>query len=199
MKELIRKRATDNFISLGFKSFTMDDLAGQMGMSKKTLYEYYPSKNDLVEDCVEGIIAEVEKCDFFQGEKNVIENAFTHSTEFIKAYKITNHRPIWELRKYYPKQHEKLERRLKEIDIIQIKKMLEQGWEEDIFRKDVDICFFTFFYSNFSRMVVEETFLTEENYSFIDIVHKKIEYVFRILVNEKGMQLLENQLVKNKQ
>ena len=49
MKEEIVKRALNDFMQYGFKTFTMDDLASKMGISKKTLYEHFPSKNDLVE------------------------------------------------------------------------------------------------------------------------------------------------------
>ena len=49
MKEEIVKNALNNFMQYGFKTFTMDDLASTMGMSKKTLYEHFPSKHNLVE------------------------------------------------------------------------------------------------------------------------------------------------------
>ena len=53
MKEDIVKRALNDFMQYGFKTFTMDDLANKMGMSKKTLYEHFPSKQDLVDACLD--------------------------------------------------------------------------------------------------------------------------------------------------
>lgn len=38
------------FLTLGFKSVTMDDIAAELGISKKTIYQHYANKNDLVED-----------------------------------------------------------------------------------------------------------------------------------------------------
>ena len=47
MKEEIIKKASDLFLNLGFKSVTMDDLANEMGISKKTIYFHFPNKEKL--------------------------------------------------------------------------------------------------------------------------------------------------------
>ena len=49
MKQEIINKATDLFLSLGFKSVTMDDIANNLGMSKKTIYTYFDNKSCLVE------------------------------------------------------------------------------------------------------------------------------------------------------
>jgi AcrR family transcriptional regulator len=50
MKDQILTKATDLFLTLGFKSVTMDDIASEMGISKKTIYLHYSNKDQLVED-----------------------------------------------------------------------------------------------------------------------------------------------------
>ena len=50
MKDKIINKATDLFLSLGFKSVTMDDIANDLGMSKKTIYTYFENKTCLVEE-----------------------------------------------------------------------------------------------------------------------------------------------------
>ena len=49
MKETIINKATSLFLSLGVKSVTMDDIANDLGMSKKTIYTYFDNKTCLVE------------------------------------------------------------------------------------------------------------------------------------------------------
>ena len=49
MKDKIIKRATDMFLKLGFKSVTMDDIACEMCISKKTIYKYFDNKEQLIE------------------------------------------------------------------------------------------------------------------------------------------------------
>ena len=48
MKETIINKATSLFLTLGFKSVTMDDIANDLGMSKKTIYTYFDNKISLV-------------------------------------------------------------------------------------------------------------------------------------------------------
>ena len=48
MKKTILHKAGEIFLRLGFKSVTMDDIANELGMSKKTIYKFFPSKDDLV-------------------------------------------------------------------------------------------------------------------------------------------------------
>ena len=43
---------TEMFLTFGFKSVTMDDIARKLGVSKKTLYTYYSNKEELVRACV---------------------------------------------------------------------------------------------------------------------------------------------------
>ncbi len=47
MRETIIQKATEMFLNLGFKSVTMDDLAHEMGMSKKTIYSHFKNKTEL--------------------------------------------------------------------------------------------------------------------------------------------------------
>ena len=49
MKEKIINKASELFLTLGFKSVTMDDIANELGISKKTIYVHFPNKTDLVE------------------------------------------------------------------------------------------------------------------------------------------------------
>ncbi|MCB0433144.1 MAG: TetR/AcrR family transcriptional regulator, partial [Mangrovimonas sp.] len=49
MEQKILQNAAEMFLNYGFKSVTMDDIANTMGISKKTIYQYYENKNKLVE------------------------------------------------------------------------------------------------------------------------------------------------------
>ena len=53
MKEKIILKATELFLSIGFKSVTMDELAQSMAISKKTIYQFFNNKNHLISVCME--------------------------------------------------------------------------------------------------------------------------------------------------
>lgn len=201
MKEEIVKRALNDFMQYGFKSFTMDDLANKMGMSKKTLYEYFPSKQDLVEATLDHALEmsckKVET--FVQGEGSVIENVYRNQKKVKEFFNINSDRPIGELRKYYPKTYERMEIEFAKSDALFIDKLLEKGWEEELFRKDINVEFYKIFYTNVQRLRSVTNSFPERDFPFWETIYTIMEYFFRILVTEKGLKELERVLQLKKE
>ena len=202
MKEEIVKRALNDFMQYGFKTFTMDDLASKMGISKKTLYEHFPSKNDLVEAVLDYALdmscKNVEA--FVQGDGSVIENVYRNQKKVKEIFNINSDRPIWELQKYYSKTYERMEIEFAKSDARFIDKLLEKGWQEVLFREDINVNFYKTFYSSVQRLRSVANTFPEIEFPFWDTIYTLMEYFFRILVNEKGMKELERvlQLKNNK-
>ena len=202
MKEEIVKRALNDFMQYGFKTFTMDDLASKMGISKKTLYEHFPSKNDLVEAVLDYALdmscKNVEA--FVQGDGSVIENVYRNQKKVKEIFNINSDRPIWELQKYYSKTYERMEIEFAKSDARFIDKLLEKGWREGLFREDINVNFYKTFYSSVQRLCSVANTFPEIEFPFWDTIYTLMEYFFRILVNEKGMKELERvlQLKNNK-
>ena len=196
MKEEIVKRALNDFMQYGFKTFTMDDLANKMGMSKKTLYEYFPSKNDLVEATLDyALEISCKNADtFVQGEGSVIENVYRNQKKVQEVFNINSDRPIWELQKYYPKIYERMESEFAKSDVLFIDKLLEKGWKEGLFRKDINVDFYKIFYTSVQRLRSITRTFPEREFPFWETIYTILEYFFRILVNEKGLKELERVL-----
>ena len=196
MKEDIVKRALNDFMQYGFKTFTMDDLANKMGMSKKTLYEHFPSKQDLVDACLDYALEMscTNVTTFVQGEGSVIENVYRNQKKVQEVFNINSDRPIWELQKYYPKTYERMEGEFAKTDALFIDKLLEKGWKEGLFREDINVNFYKTFYSSVQRLRSLANTFPEREYPFWDTIYTLMEYFFRILVNEKGMKELERVL-----
>ena len=200
MKEDIVKRALADFMKYGFKTITMDDLANGLGMSKKTLYEYFPSKNDLVEACLDYALEMscTNVTTFVQGEGSVIENVYRNQKKVLEIFNINSDRPILELQKYYPKTYKRMESEFAKTDALFVDKLLEKGWEEGLFRKDINVAFYKIFYSNVQRLrSITHTF-PEREFPFWETIYTILEYFFRIIVNEKGLKELERVLERER-
>ena len=52
-RERIKQKAHDLFMQYGLRSVSMDDIANSLGMSKKTIYQYFADKDELVDAVVE--------------------------------------------------------------------------------------------------------------------------------------------------
>ena len=200
MKEDITQKALTYFLQYGFKTFTMDDLANSLGISKKTLYEQFASKNDLVEATLDYALEmschQVDK--FVSGEGSVIENVFRSQREVQNLFNFNSSKPIWELKKYFPKTYERMDMEFTKSDALFIDKLLEKGWEEGLFRKDINVSFYKVFYNSVQRLRTFSDTFDEKEFPFWDTIYTIMEYFFRIIVNEKGLQELEKTLKKNK-
>ena len=201
MKEDITQKALNYFLQYGFKTFTMDDLANSLGISKKTLYEQFASKNELVEAALDYALEmschQVDK--FVSGEGSVIENVFRNQKEVQNLFNLNSTKPIWELKKYFPKTYERMDIEFTKSDALFINKLLEKGWEEGLFREDINVSFYKVFYTNVQRMRTFSDTFDEKEFPFWDTVYTIMEYFFRIIVNEKGLQELEKTLKKIKE
>ena len=200
MKEDIVKRALADFMKYGFKTFTMDDLANGLGMSKKTLYEYFPSKNDLVEACLDYALEMscTNVTTFVQGEGSVIENVYRNQKKVQEIFNINSDRPIWELQKYYPKTYKRMESEFAKTDSLFVDKLLEKGWEEGLFRKDINVAFYKIFYTYVQRLRSVTDVFPEKEFPFWETIYTILEYFFRIIVNEKGLKELERVLERER-
>mgnify|MGYP002741894551 CR=1 FL=1 len=202
MKHSITQKALTYFLQYGFKTFTMDDLANSLGISKKTLYEQFASKNDLVEATLDYALEmtchQVDK--FVSGEGSVIENVFRNQREVQNLFDFNSTKPIWELKKYFPKTYERMEIEFAKSDARFIDKLLEKGWKEGLFREDINVNFYKTFYSSVQRLRSVANTFPEREFPFWDTIYTLMEYFFRILVNEKGMKELKRvlQLKNNK-
>ena len=200
MKHSITQKALTYFLQYGFKTFTMDDLANSLGISKKTLYEQFASKNDLVKATLDYALEmtchQVDK--FVSGEGSVIENVFRNQREVQNLFDFNSSKPIWELKKYFPKTYERMDIEFTKSDALFIDKLLERGWEEGLFRKDINVSFYKVFYNSVQRLRTFSDTFDEKEFSFWDTIYTIMEYFFRIIVNEKGLQELEKTLKKIK-
>ena len=104
MKEKIIAKASELFLKLGFKSVTMDDIATELGISKKTIYQHFPDKDSLVFEVVKSFIdQDHEKWNELDRlYSNVIEKMFK-SFEMVKDMLAQmNPRLLFEIQKYFP-------------------------------------------------------------------------------------------------
>lgn len=190
-------RALGYFLQYGFKTFTMDDLAHNLGISKKTLYEQFASKQILVDACLDYALEmsckRTELC--LVGEGSVIENIFMGQKEIKNFFNMKSWRPLWELKRYFPKTYERMDVAFAKSDALFIDQLIEKGLKEGFFRENINIKFYKQFYTQVQRLRSFENAFDEKDFPFWETVYTMMEYFFRIIVNEKGMKELERVLL----
>lgn len=139
-KDRILKGAEELFLKYGIKSITMDDIAKHLGISKKTIYQFYTDKNEVVETLMKHLTQENE-C-VFQGiaEKatNVVEEVFAMMKHMSTMFSQMNPNLFYDLQKYHPIAWN----HFKHFKENTIEKMVEtsvkKGMEQGIVRTDIN-------------------------------------------------------------
>ena len=199
MREKIIKKAEELFLTLGFKSITMDDIANAMGISKKTIYAHFTNKTELVEvvtfEALNQIHLGIDK--IRETSTNPIEELY-QTKMFIMTY-LKNEKvsPQFQLKKYYPKIYDLL-------NIKQFEKMnscvmdsLKKGVDTGLFRVEINLEFISRMYFSGMNGIRDITVFPETLFDKHYIFESYLEYHLRAIVTEEGLHLLNNYLNPN--
>lgn len=194
MKEKIINKAKDMFLRLGFKSITMDDIAGEMCISKKTIYKYFANKELLIHESTQLLHKEVHEIitEIISRDYNAIEENFQIRKMFADMFKSTDTSPIYQLKKHYPEVYEKaLEYQVQECESC-FKQNIEKGIAQGLYRKDINIEVYVKLYYALIFTINENT-RSEREAAALEM--EALEYHTRAMATEKGITELEKNLL----
>src|SRR5512133_1482862 len=139
-KERILVKANELFNRYGIRSVSMDDIAAQLGMSKKTLYQYYTDKDDLVNAVFDIVLAtNRSQCtDCIRKGENAIHEVFLSFDMVEEMLKNMNPSLLFDMQKYHPSACKKFEDFRNGFLYKVIKANLERGIREELYREDID-------------------------------------------------------------
>lgn len=189
----IVKGAEGLFMRYGFKSITMDDVARELGISKKTLYQYFTDKNDLVNQTVENHLeAEREYClRLKETEKDPIAFLLAMSDNFGDEAKHINTAVLFDLRKYFKEAWDKIEAYSKEFIYKQVLENLESGKAKGLYRKEMNERVIALYYVNMIQFMVNPENYQKEVREFQTVHHELIHYHLHGILTEKGLKQLQ--------
>ncbi len=177
----------------GIKSLTMDDIARELGMSKKTLYAHVENKNDLVYQSMQWHI-EREECDFKEianKASNAVEemmNIITNAAEHIKSL---NTNIIFELQKFFPETYE-LFNKFREDHIRKaILSNLQRGVEEGYYREDMDVEVVSKIYVSNTFILFDQNLFPSKKHQFIELYREFMNYHLHGIVSSKGLKYIQ--------
>jgi AcrR family transcriptional regulator len=192
----IIKRVSELYLKYGIKSITMDDASRELGISKKTLYEYFKDKDDLVTQFVGHHMQKMheEMMKLQTSQVNAIEELLIVS-KFITHYlqKISPS-VTYDLQKYYPEIWKNINFLQRDHIFKRIRENMVRGIKEGLYRNDLNIDIIANFY--LFRMEMSQTFdlIVESKYSYEELFNTSFNYHIRGIANQKGIDYLECKL-----
>ena len=196
MKDKIIAKASELFLKLGFKSVTMDDIAGEMCISKKTIYKYFCNKEVLIVESTSMVHKQVhEIIDTIVAKNyNAIHENFEIRKMFCDMFKNNiDSSPIYQLKKHYPEIYHNI--MTTEIDLCSqwFKENIEKGIREKLYREDLNKEVYVKFYYTLIFHINENT-VSEKEAQKMEL--EALEYHTRAMATPEGIIELEKQLKK---
>lgn len=182
------------FLTLGFKSVTMDDIAQKLAISKKTLYAHFPNKETLVRDCVfhffDHVTTEISRI----SEKASNPIAELYDIKLFMMQKIKNEKisPQFQLKKFYPEIFNELNKKQLTFMVQQMSNSLEKGVALGLFRANLNIPFTARLYFNGMMGIKDQNLFPAGMFQHSQLMTDYLEYHVRAICTEAGMELFNS-------
>jgi TetR/AcrR family transcriptional regulator, cholesterol catabolism regulator len=195
-EKYILEQAKILFYRYGVKSVSMDDLARHAGVSKKTLYEYFCDKTDIIKRVLE------MHCQIQQEKIHSVGCSHLNSidvliavTEFIVAeIKDTNPAFIYDLNKYYPEiMRTFVEGKNKFVHDCIIQN-LHCGIKEGLYRTDMNQDIIALIYTSRMNTLAQDEVMKFQDFSYADVVKELMLYHIRGISSAKGIKYYEEKI-----
>ena len=198
MREKIIHKAAELFLNLGFKSVTMDDIANEMGISKKTIYVHFENKTKLVEAVTFTVFENIcQGIDCIcEASHNPIEELYDVKMYVMHYLKDEKTSPQYQLKKYYPQIYQRLHFKQFEKMHESVKESIQKGVETGLFRSNIDVDFISRMYFNGMVGIKDETIFPQTLFTMDYLMENYLEYHLRAIVTEDGLKILDK-FIKN--
>ena len=183
----------------GIRSVTMDDVVKELGISKKTLYNHFRDKNQLVENIIKTKIAEDRNV--FQKASlesiNAIEELFMHSKYVIETFKAVNPTVFHDLQKNYPSAWQLTVNHKWDFVYNQFLKNIDRGVKEGIYRVDIHKEIYSRMFVSQIETIVEGDVFPWPEFKYETVFLENFRLHIRGIANEKGLEYFQDKILKN--
>lgn len=199
MNEELKKillKVRELYMKYGIKSITMDEVAMELGISKKTLYQYVADKDDLVGKFIDNeiILRQEEICKCFKAGFNAIEELLEISIYMNRLMKDQNPATEHDLKKYYPHHYNKTVKARREGIFNYILQNLKKGKKEGLYRQEMNEEIIAKLYLSRTESIHLNDLFSVEEFTSIKLFIELLTYHIRGIATDKGITVLERKI-----
>lgn len=192
-KEKILIKSEELFLKYGLRSVSMDDIANTLGMSKKTLYNYFDNKRDLINNVIISYITREKEFteDILGKSLDAIDEILSiarHVIQFLKKMKPTI---MYDLQKYYPNSWKLIQTLHLSYIEDTIKKNIEKGISAGLYRKNLDTSIISKLYVAKTLILNDEDIFPSTDFNKETLFTEFIQYHLHGIVSQRGFEKIE--------
>jgi AcrR family transcriptional regulator len=191
IRERIFLKAKEKFAASGYGKTSMDDVAGELGMSKKTLYKFFPTKLKLAEMLVEHVLAEVNRrCDAILASPLPAVEKLLRIVQMIteQQQRFVTKTLLESLRSHLPHLWRRIEAFRRERMRKNLEVIFEQGKRDGTVRADFNREMFFHFLLGAINEGINPEVLIHSSYSMHDALSALIDIFMNGALTPKGRE-----------
>lgn len=190
-------RIRDLFFRYGIKSMTMDDIAAQLGMSKKTIYTYFPDKKTILKAMMQDFLNghHQEVLEIQQTADNAIDEMFQIAAKGLERMDRITPGFLFDLRKYHGDIWDLFESFRSTAIYAGITNNLRRGIREGLFRDDLDIEIAARMHMQHLNLIVDPGLFANLNKPMQQLLYGIIITFLRGIITADGKHVL-NKYIK---
>lgn len=198
IKNRIIEKAGELFFQYGIKNISMDELASSLGMSKRTIYENFKDKEDILRSLILKLGEERNKIfnEFLIEGLNVVE-VFINVIEIQKKMPISNTKFLQDIYKYYPKISKLMQGNIEKNNQF-LQEFLLKGIDQGYIRDDLNVEVTAFLVEESTYTYIRASFLEKPPFSFSDLFYTMMINFVRGISTEKGIKIIDDHLNSKK-
>ena len=193
-KQRIVEKATDMFLREGVKAIRMDDIASALGVSKRTIYELFGNKENLITECASCFFKRHNQLHQEQTSSaaNLIEEIMM-MIDIAEEHMATNLKCMDGIKKFYPSIYEKIVHQCLKEEFTSMKEKMQCGINDGLLVKNFNLDFaITMFAESLFNAFSHPHVLLSNNISQIDAFRYLTIYFFRGLATPKGLEIIDS-------
>ncbi len=192
LRQRILEHARQRFLAEGFVSVSVDDLCRDLGISKKTFYKIFPSKEDLLRQEAEMAMRDVHA--FIGGllanNKSFAEKVLELSTTIATIASQISRTLIRDLQRHAPELWKRIEQFRSKTLQTNFLLLVEQGMQEGYVRRDLNLRVFLLAYAAAIDQIMTPSVLSVEQFSAIEAINNIFGIFFHGILTEQGRSLI---------
>ncbi len=192
VKERIKQKADELYRRYGIKSVTMDEIASQLGVSKKTIYQSFSDKNELVDAVIVDLLSYNKECcqkDRARAQ-NAIEEVYLAMEMLESMFENMNPSILFDMERNHPATYEKFKKHKYNFLFHLVKDNIERGKREELYRPEINADVVATVRLETMMMPFNENLFPKSKYSLVFLEQQLIEYYLFGLVSLKGYKLI---------
>lgn len=198
IQERIARKAHDLFLRYGIRSISMDEIASQLGISKKTIYQFYADKDALVDSAIDIVVStNTSECSIHREESENPVHEILVATDMVQEMlKTMNPTIMYDLQKYHPAAYKKIADHKNEFLYKLIKENLEQGVAQQLYRPELNIEIMSRFRLASVFMMFSPDLYPLGKYNLGAVIEEVTIHFLYGITTAKGQKLVQKYLLK---